>query len=146
MKVILTSDVKDQGKKDDIINVSDGYAKNFLLKRGLAVIATNENLNLLKNKQDSIAHKMEEEYNSALLLKNSLENKNINITGKAGESGRLFGSITSADIADAVKSNLNIDIDKRKIQLKESIKNVGTFEVSIKLFKDISAKIFVIID
>ena len=129
MKVILTQDVKGQGKKGDVKNVSDGYANNFLIKKGLAVPATNDNMNILKNKNASEEHKRQ------------IEGKQVVIAPKGGEGGKLFGSITSMDIADKVKKDLKVEIDKRKILLKDNIKLAGIYEVEIKLHKDVTAKI-----
>ena len=143
MKVILTNDVKGSGKKGDIVNVSDGYANNFLLKKGLAVAATPDNMNVLKNKQSSEEHKREEEFKSAVEIKSKTEGKTVTMYKKSGDGGRLFGAVTATDIADALKSSLGIDIDKRKIVLKDAIKNIGSYEVDIKLHKDVTSKITV---
>lgn len=141
MKVILTQDVKSQGKKGDVINVSDGYANNFLIKKGLAVMANNENMNVLKNKNASEEHKRQVELDNAKELKSNIDSKEVVITTKTGEGGKLFGSITSMDIASAIKNTLKIDIDKRKILLKDNIKTAGIYEVEIKLHKDVTAKV-----
>lgn len=141
MKVILTQDVKSQGKKGDVINVSDGYANNFLLKKGLAVMATNENMNILKNKNASEEHKKQVELDNAKELKEKLDGKEVILSSKAGEGGKLFGAVTSMDIASAIKSSLNIEIDKRKVLLKDNIKMAGIYEVEIKLHKDVAAKV-----
>jgi large subunit ribosomal protein L9 len=141
MKVILTADVKSQGKKGDVINVSDGYANNFLIKKGLAVAANNENMNILKQKNASEEHKKQVELDNAKELKEKLEGKEVILKTKAGEGGKLFGSVTSMDIADAVKNNLKIEVDKRKVLLKENIKTAGIYEVEIKLHKDVATKI-----
>ena len=141
MKVILTADVKGQGKKGEVKNVSDGYANNFLIKKGLAVPATNDNMNVLKNKNASEEHKRQVELDNANELKNNIEGKEIVIVTKGGEGGKLFGSITSMDIADGIKKDLKVDIDKRKILLKDNIKLAGVYEVEIKLHKDVTAKV-----
>lgn len=141
MKVILTQDVKSQGKKGDVINVSDGYANNFLIKKGLAVAANNENMNILKQKNASEEHKKQVELDNAKELKSKLDDKEVVLNTKAGEGGKLFGSVTSMDIADAVKKGLGIEIDKRKILLKDNIKTAGIYEVEIKLHKDVTAKV-----
>ena len=141
MKVILTQDVKSQGKKGDVINVSDGYANNFLIKKGLAVMATNENMNILKNKNASEEHKRQVELDNAKELKGKLDGKEVVLSTKAGEGGKLFGSVTSMDIADAVKKSLGIEVDKRKVLLKDNIKTAGIYEVEIKLHKDVTAKV-----
>ncbi len=141
MKVILTADVKGQGKKGEIKNVSDGYANNFLLKKGLAIPATNDNLNVLKNKNASEEHKRQVELDNAKALKDQLEGKEIVIETKGGEGGKLFGSITSMDIADGIDKSLKIKIDKRKILLKDNIKLAGVYQVELKLHKDVTAAI-----
>lgn len=141
MKVILTADVKGQGKKGEIKNVSDGYANNFLLKKGLAIPATNDNLNVLKNKNASEEHKRQVELDNAKALKDQLEGKEIIIETKGGEGGKLFGSITSMDIADGIDKSLKIKIDKRKILLKDNIKLAGVYQVELKLHKDVTAAI-----
>ena len=141
MKVILTADVKGQGKKGEVKNVSDGYANNFLIKKGLAVPATNDNMNILKNKNASEEHKRQVELDNAKELKDKIDGKEIVLVTKAGEGGKLFGSVTSMDIAEAVKKELKIEVDKRKILLKDNIKTAGIYEVEIKLHKDVSAKI-----
>ena len=141
MKVILLADVKGQGKKGEVKNVSDGYANNFLLKKGLAVLATNDNLNVLKNKNASEEHKRQVELDNAKELKDKIEGKEIVITTNGGEGGKLFGSITSMDIAEGIKKDLKVDVDKRKVLLKDNIKLAGVYEVEIKLHKDVTAKI-----
>ena len=141
MKVILTQDVKGQGKKGEVKNVSDGYANNFLIKKGLAVPATNDNMNILKNKNASEEHKRQVELDNAKALKDQIEGKEIVIETKGGEGGKLFGSITSMDIADGIKKTLKVDVDKRKILLKDNIKLAGVYEVEVKLHKDVTAKV-----
>ncbi|MBE7020490.1 MAG: 50S ribosomal protein L9 [Ruminococcaceae bacterium] len=141
MKVILMADVKGQGKKGEVKNVSDGYANNFLIKKGLAVPATNDNMNVLKNKNASEEHKRQVELDNAKELASKLEGKEIVITTKGGEGGRLFGSVTSMDISQGIKNTLSLDIDKRKIQLKDNIKTEGVYEIEIKLHKDVTAKV-----
>lgn len=141
MKVILTEDVKGQGKKGEVKNVSDGYANNFLIKKGLAVPATNDNMNVLKNKNASEEHKRQVELDNTNELKGKIEGKEIVIVTKGGEGGKLFGSITSMDIAEGIKKDLKVEIDKRKILLKDNIKLAGVYEVEVKLHKDVTAKI-----
>ncbi len=141
MKVILTADVKGQGKKGEVKNVSDGYANNFLIKKGLAIPATNENMNVLKNKNASEEHKRQVELDNAKELASKLEGKEILITTKGGDGGRLFGSVTSMDISQGIKNALKLEIDKRKILLKDNIKSEGIYEVEIKLHKDVTAKV-----
>ena len=142
MKVILLADVKGTGKKGEIKNVSDGYANNFLLKKNLAVVANNDNMNVLKNKQESINHQMEVLLNEAKEQKEKIQDKVVAIKGKAGDGGRLFGSITTSDIADAIEKSLGVKIDKRKINC-DTIKTLGSYPVEIKIHKDVTAKITV---
>ena len=141
MKVILTADVKGQGKKGEVKNVSDGYANNFLIKKGLAIPATNENMNVLKNKNASEEHKRQVKLDNAKELASKMEGKEILINAKGGDGGRLFGSITSMDISEGIKKSLGLDIDKRKILLKDNIKSEGIYEVEVKLHKDVTQKI-----
>ena len=141
MKVIYLQDVKGSGKKGEVKNVSDGYANNFLIKKGLAVPATNDNMNVLKNKNASEEHKRQVELDNANELKGKIEGKEIVIVTKGGEGGKLFGSITSMDIAEGIKKDLKVEIDKRKILLKDNIKLAGVYEVEVKLHKDVTAKI-----
>ena len=143
MKVILTADVKGTGKKGDIVNVSDGFATNFLLKKKVAVVAYDENLNVLKNKQSSEQHKKDEELKAAQEIKAKIDGKTVVLSKKAGDGGRLFGAVTAIDVCDAIKTSLSVDIDKRKIVLKNAIKSIGKFEVEIKIHKDVSAKVLV---
>ena len=142
MKVILLQDVKGTGKKGEVKNVSDGYATNFLLKKNLAVVASNDNMNVLKNKQESINHQMEVALNEAKEQKEKIQDKIVVIKGKAGDGGRLFGSVTTSDIADAIGKSLGVKIDKRKINC-DAIKTLGSYPVEIKIHKEVTAKITV---
>ena len=146
MKVILLKDVKGQGKKGEIVNVSDGYANNFLLKKGLAVLANSENMNVLKNKQSSDEHKREEELKAAQSIKEQIDGKTVTTRKKSGDGGRLFGAVTASDIGDMIKSSFGVEIDKRKISLRDSIKNLGKYEADIKLHKDVTAKVTVSVE
>ena len=139
MKVILLSDVKGVGRKDEIINANDGYARNFLLPKGLAVEANNSNLSKLKAKQDSKAYKKEEDKKEALKIKEQIEKITLKI--EAGENGKIFGGVTSKEISDKLKAQNNIEVDKKKIELKETIKTVGNFTVTLKLFEGVVAKL-----
>ena len=141
MKVILLSDVKGIGRKDEIINANDGYARNFLLPKGLAVEANNSNLSKLKAKQDSKAYKKEEDKKEALKIKDQIEKITLKIEVKAGENGKIFGGVTSKEISDKLKAQNNIEVDKKKIELKETIKTVGNFTVTLKLFEGVVAKL-----
>lgn len=145
MKVILTQDVKAQGKKGQLINVSDGYARNFLIPRGLAVEADAGAMNDLKNKESSRLHKIELEKTAAKEIAQKLETVTVKLTAKAGADGRLYGSVTSLDIADELEKQHGIKVDKRKIQLNEPLKTFGVHTVGVKLYTDISGKINVVI-
>lgn len=139
MKVILLKDVKAQGKKGDVINVSDGYANNFLLKRGLAAPATNDNMNKLNNEKSAQAHRKEVERNAALALKEVIQDKTVSLQAKAGDGGRLFGSVTTMDIADAIKKEWKVELDKRKIMLNDPIKSIGSYTVEAKIHPEVTA-------
>ena len=138
MKVILTQDVKGQGKKDQIIEVSDGYARNFLLPRGLAKPADAKAVSDAKNREASKAHKIETEKAAAGEVAKQLESITVTILAQAGADGRLYGSVTTKDIADALKRDYGIEIDKRKITLTENIKAFGNFKADVKLFSDVN--------
>ena len=122
MKVILTQDVKGVGKKDQILEVNDGYARNFLIPKKLGVQASTANLALLKSKQDSRDFKKQEEKKEAEKIKEKLEKIRLDIKVKSGENGRIFGGVTSKEISDVLKDKYSINIDKKKIELKETIK------------------------
>ena len=141
MKVILLDNVKGVGKKDEIINANDGYARNFLLPKGLAVEANNSNLVKLKAKQDSKAFKKEEDKKEALKIKEQIDKMTLKIEVKAGENGKIFGGVTSKEISEQLKKQYNIELDKKKIDLKDTIKNVGIFTVDIRLFEGIVGKL-----
>ena len=141
MKVILTQDVKGQGKKDQIINVSDGYARNFLFPKKLAVPADSGAINDVKNKEASKQHKLDVEKQQAQETAKKLESITVTFRYAAGPDKRLYGSVTSKDIADALKKDFGIDIDKRKITLREPIKSFGSFTADVKLFQDVTGKI-----
>jgi ribosomal protein L9 len=139
MKVILLKDVKAQGKKGDVINVSDGYANNFLLKKGLAAPATNDNMNKLNNEKSAQAHRREVEWNNAQQIREAIQDKTVSLQAKAGDGGRLFGSVTTMDIAEAMKKELKVEIDKRKIILSDPIKNIGNYTVEAKIHPEVTA-------
>lgn len=141
MKVILTQDIKGVGKKDEIINANDGYARNFLLPRKLAVEANAQNMSLLQGRKDSANFKKEQEKENALKIQEKLSKIMLNIKVKAGENGKIFGSITSKEIATELKKQYNIEIDKKKILLKDSIKEIGVFNIEIKLYEGIIGKL-----
>ena len=137
MKVILTKDVKAQGKKGDLIDVSDGYANNFLLKKGLAILATKQAINELEGKKGAEAYKRNQEELKASNIAERLKVVKVSLKAKAGKEGKLFGSITSKDVADALKAQFNITVDKRKIDLPDGIKTCGIREVKVTLYPKI---------
>ena len=141
MKVILTQDVKGVGKKDQILEVNDGYARNFLIPKKLGAQASTANLALLKSKQDSRDFKKQEEKKEAEQIKEKLEKIRLDIKVKSGENGKIFGGVTSKEISDVLKDKYSINIDKKKIELKETIKIVGITTVDIKLFEGIIGKV-----
>ena len=145
MKVILTQDVKGQGKKGQAINVSDGYARNFLFPKGLAIVADAAAMNDLKNKEASKLHKIEVERAAAKDIATQLEKISVKIHATAGADGRLYGSVTSKEIAQCLEEQHKITIDKRKIDMPDPIKAFGNYQVSVKLYTDVSGKINVII-
>lgn len=141
MKVILLEDVKALGKKGEIVNVNDGYARNFILPKKLGLEATNKNLNdlkLQKQKEEKIAKEL---LDAAKELAEKIEAGKVEVKIKTGEGGRTFGSVSSKEIATAVKEQMGYDIDKKKIQMKDSIKNLGTFIVPVKLHAKVTAEL-----
>ena len=146
MRVILCADVKGQGKKDQIVEVSDGYARNFLLPRKLAVEVTNQTMNEMKNRETSRLIKIEKEKEEARRIASVLEAGTVKITGSAGADGRLYGSITAKDIAEAVQKQLKVTVDKRKIELGDPIKGFGSFLLAVKLYgSEITGKIHLVV-
>ncbi len=137
MQVILLQDIKGVGKKDEIINANDGYARNYLLPKKLGVEANKENLSKLKAKNESKAYKKSVEKEEAQKIAERLKGILLKIPVKSGENGKIFGSITSKEIADNLKEQYGIDVDKKKIDLKEPIKSLGSFNVNIKLFEGV---------
>ena len=140
MKVILLCDVKGQGKKDQIINVSDGYARNFLFPQKKAIPADAKATNELKSKEEAKQFKINEDRKAASALAERINNVKIEIQMGHGQDGRLYGSVTSKDIAENLSKIISQDVDKRKIQLKEPIKAYGLYSVEIKILADITAK------
>ena len=141
MKVILTQDVKGQGKKGQTINVSDGYARNFLLPRALAVEANASNQNYFDGKAQAQAFKKQTEEQQARTIAGMLEKITLKLTAKGGTGGRLFGSITSKEIAEQLKAQHDIEIDKRKLVLDEGIKTFGMHEVPCKLYAGVTGTV-----
>lgn len=141
MKVILKADIKGVGKKDQVINASDGYARNFLFPKNLAVEANAENMSKLKAKQDSNAFRKLQEKEEAERIADKLSKILLKITVKAGTNGKIFGGISSKEIAENLDKQYQIKVDKKKIDLKETIKTLGVFNVEIKLFEGVIGKV-----
>ena len=141
MKVILLQDVKGSGKKGDVINSSDGYARNFLFPKKLAIEATGANLTALKNQKDSVAQKRAANHDNSEKLKERLEAQTFTISAKSGDNGKLFGAVTSIDLVKAIQEQSGIEVEKKKVVLKDAIKTLGAYEVTVKLFEDVSAKV-----
>ncbi|MCD7904134.1 MAG: 50S ribosomal protein L9 [Clostridiales bacterium] len=141
MKVILLEDVKNVGKKGQVINASDGYAKNHLFPRKLAIEANKANMTALDRKNKAAEAKLEAEYQEAKALGEKIEALTVNIDVKSGVSGKIFGSVTGKEIAQALKEQTGIEVDKRKIVIPEPIKNVGENSVTIKLHTKVSASL-----
>ena len=146
MKVILTSDVEKLGKAGEMVNAKTGFARNFLLPNKLAVQATKENIKIWEEKQAELRAIERENIKNANELKEKIENIKVKIIAKTGEGDRLFGSITSMDIEKALKEQHGLDVDKKKIEMKDNIKSLGTFNVVVKVYPDINANLEVIID
>ncbi|MBR0412748.1 MAG: 50S ribosomal protein L9 [Eubacterium sp.] len=142
MKVILQADVKSLGKKGELVNASDGYARNFLFPKGLAVEANATAMNDFKNKEKAKQFHKAEELKAANDVKDKLEGKTVKLTAKAGANGKLFGSVTSKDVAAKIKADFGEEIDKRKITMQD-IKAFGTVQADIKIYQGVTAKIFV---
>ena len=143
MKVILLSDIKNVGKKDDILNANDGYARNFLFPKKLAVEATPDNLKKLNEKKASEAHKKELDKQKAKEIAEVINKLELKLKVKAGENGKIFGGITAKEISEELKKQNNIDVDKKKVILAETIKTLGRFSVDIKLYEGITAKLII---
>ena len=143
MKVILLNNIKNVGKKDEIINANDGYARNYLFPKNLAIEATKDNLLKLEAKQNSAKRKKDLEIEESKKLAGEIEKVELNIYVKSGENGKIFGGVTSKEIAEELEKQYKIVIDKKKIDLKETIKNLGRFEISVKLAEGIAAKLSV---
>ncbi len=138
MKVILQQDVKSLGKKGELVNTSDGYARNYLFPRNLAVEANSQAMTELQNRENSKKHKIAVETEEAKQAAAQINGKIITITAKAGQGGRLFGSVTAKEIAESMKKTFNIDVDKRKITVND-IKAYGSYPASVKLYQGVSA-------
>lgn len=143
MKVVLLEDVKGNGKKGDLIQVSDGYARNFLLPRKLAKEANAQVMSELKNAEDAKKYRIEKKTESARKAAAAIDGKTVKLFAKAGQGGRLFGSVTAKEISDELKKMYHVDADKRKIILNGDIKGFGTYECEVKLYAGVSAKVYV---
>ena len=139
MKVILQQDVKGKGKKGQMIEVSDGYARNFLLPKKLALEATADHVNTMRMNDKATAERQAKDKAEAMALRDKLKDTVITVTAKGGGAGRLFGAVTSAEVADALSAQTGIAVDKRKIVMEDPIKNVGTYTLKLKLGYEISA-------
>ena len=142
MQVILTRDVKGQGKKGQMVNVSDGYARNYLLPRGLAEPATKSNINVMKGKQESLEYKKKVE----LAIAEKMKEIKVVLKAKAGENGKLFGSVTSKDVAEALTSQHHIKLDKKKFVMPDGIKTLGTTTVDVKIYTGVVGKLNVVVE
>lgn len=142
MKIILTADVKGKGKKGELCNVSDGYARNFLFPKNLAVEADSAAMSELKSREAAAAHHKQEEIDAAKATAAKLQGKSVTVKAKAGSGGRLFGSVTSKEIAEQIKTELGITVDRKKMSVAD-IKNFGQYTAEIKLYTGITAKITV---
>ena len=141
MKVILKADIKGVGKKNEVINASDGYARNFLFPKNLAVEANAENMTKLQAQKDSNQYKKDTEKEDAKKLSEKLKNIIVRITVKSGENGKIFGGVSTKDIAESLEKQHNIKIDKKKIELKETIKTLGIHIIDVKLYEGVMGKI-----
>ena len=141
MKVILLQDVKGSGKKGELVDVSDGYARNFLLPRKLAKEAMNE----LKNAEEAKEFRRKAELETARKTAQIIEGKSVKLTATAGQGGKLFGSVTAKEIAEAIKKQFGVDVDKRKIELPGDIKAFGTYECEVRLHQSVTAKVYAVV-
>ena len=146
MKVILLQDLKGTGKKGQVVNVADGHARNMLLPRGIALEATNAAMTMLKSKNDAVEHRKERALESAQKLAAKLATLDIKMKAKAGANGKLFGSVTSKDIAEVIKKLYKIELDKRWISTHEGIKTTGTHDVPVWLHPEVTATIKVLVE
>ena len=145
MKVILLKELQGKGGEGDVIDVNRGFANNFLLTQGYAILATKGNLKQLEQRRGNIAKREEKRIEDANALKASLEGKKILVEAKVGEEGVLFGSVTAKEIAEELKKQYGVDVDKRKIELDGDIKAFGTYRCEVKLYTGISAKVYVVV-
>ena len=145
MKVVLKEDVKGSGKKGELVEVADGYARNFLLKRGLAVPADAGAINELKNREAAKAYRLAGGQKAAEQEKDAIDGKTVKLTAKAGAGGKLFGSVTAKEIAEGIEKQLGTALENRKIVLKEDIKAFGSYTVEVKIYNGVAASVYVIV-
>ncbi len=145
MKVILLANVKGLGKKDDVVEAAEGYARNFLLPRKLAIVADNKAQNDLKGKESARRFKIDEERKAAKATAEKLASVTVKIRSASGADGRLYGAVTAKDIAEALEKDHGIAVDKRKLELPDAIKSYGTYSVTVKLYTDVSGKFTVVV-
>ena len=144
MKVILTQDVKGLGKKGELVNASDGYARNFLFPRKLATQANTQAMNELKSREAADQFKLAAEQKNARETAQAIDGKTVQLHAKAGQNGRLFGSITAREVAEQINAQFHVEIDKRKISM-EDIKSYGTFQAEIKIYSGVTASVYVVV-
>ena len=145
MKVILLANVKGLGKKDEMVEAAEGYARNYLIPKKLAILADNKAQNELKGKESSRQFKIDEERKAALAVAEKLTGITVKIRSASGADGRLYGAVTAKDIAEALAKDYGITVDKRKLEIPDSIKNYGTYSVAVKLYTDVSGKFTVVV-
>lgn len=141
MKVILQQDVKNLGKKGDLVEVAEGYGRNFIIPRKLGVEATDGNVRKLENEKGAEKARKQRELKEAQQMASHIDGKTLKLQAKVGDAGKLFGSVTTSDIAERLKKQYKVEIDKRKIDLKEPIKNLGTFDVTVKVHPKVKATV-----
>lgn len=144
MEVILKADVKGLGKKGEKVKASDGYARNFLFPKGLAVEANAQSLTELRNREQSNQHKIDTEIAAANASKDKLQGKTVKLTAKAGQNGKIFGSVTAKEVAAEISKQFGVTVDKRKITM-DDIKNFGSYKIEVKLYTNISAEMTVMV-
>lgn len=146
MKVILLKDVKGTGKREEVLEVSDGYARNFLLPRKLAVQASPDAINAIRNAKLAEEHRQAEQMKLTLALAHNMKDREVKVQAKAGANGRLFGAVTAEAISEAMKAQLDLELDKRKIELSEPIRQTGRFEINVRFGPNVTAHMFVVVE